>query len=63
MVLENKHVKVLWNVIIKTDKLLDHNRPDIIMIAKKKKVCWLIDVVCPFDTRTNKKERVYRDQI
>ena len=37
MVLENKHVKVLWDFTIKTDKILDHNRPDITMIERKRK--------------------------
>ena len=26
------------------------------MIDKRNKVCWLIDVACPFDTRIDKKE-------
>ena len=55
-VLENEDVKVLWDFPIQTDKKLDHNRPDITMINKRKKVCWLIDVACPFDTRIDKKE-------
>ena len=55
-VLENEDVKVLWDFPIQTDKKLDHNRPDITMIDKRKKVCWLIDVACPFDTRIDKKE-------
>lgn len=56
-VLENEDVKVLWDFPIQTDAKLDHNRPDIVLIDKKKKICFLIDVACPFDTRIEKKER------
>ena len=55
-VLENEDVNVLWDFPIQTDKKLDHKRPDITMIDRRKKVCWLIDVACPFDTRIDKKE-------
>ena len=46
-------LRFLWDFPIQTDKNLDHNRPDITMIDKRNKVCWLIDVACPFDTRIN----------
>ena len=53
-------VKVFWDFPIQTDKELDHNRPDITTIDKRNKVCWLIDVACPFDTRIDKKEKMKR---
>ena len=54
--MENEEVKVLWDFPIQTDKKLDHSRPDITMVDKENKVCWLIDVACPFDRRIDQKE-------
>ena len=55
-VLESKNCKILWDFPIKTDKTLEHNRPDITVIDKKSKKSILIDPACPFDTRIEKKE-------
>ena len=55
-VLESKNCKILWDFPIKTDKTLEHNRPDITVIDKKSKKCLLIDRACSFDTRIQKKE-------
>ena len=38
------------------DNSLEHNRPDVTVIDKKKKKCLLIDPTCPFDIRTEKIE-------
>ena len=46
----------MWDFPIQIDKILEHNRPDITVIDKKIKKCLLIDHVCPFDTRNEKKE-------
>lgn len=56
-VLENENVKILWDMKIQTDKVLAHNRPDIVVFEKGKRSCRLIDVACPFDTRVVEKER------
>ena len=56
-VLENDEVKLLWDFPIQTESKIDHNRPDIVLIHKKEKLCFLIDVACPFDTRIDKKEK------
>ena len=46
-VLESEECKILWDFPIQTDKTLEHNRPDIIVIEKKTKKCLLIDPACP----------------
>ena len=56
-VLENDQVKVLWDFKIQTDLHLDHNRPDIVVLEKKERVCYIIDVACPFDMRVLEKEQ------
>ena len=55
--MENDQVKLLWDFRIQTDHHLDHNRPDIVVLKKASKVCQIIDVACPFDTRIAEKER------
>ena len=40
------------------DRHLDYNRPDIVVMEKEGRVCYIIvDVACPFDTRVAEKER------
>ena len=56
-VLENDDVKILWDFTIQTDHKLDHNKPDIVVVDKKTRVCHIIDVACPFDTRVKEKEQ------
>ena len=55
-VLENEEIKILWDFSVQTDRRLDHNKPDLIVLKKKERECWIIDVACPFDTRVKQKE-------
>ena len=41
-VLENNEIKLLWDFPIQTDRKLEHNRPDITIVFKKKRECQLI---------------------
>ena len=34
----------------------NNNRPDIVVLEKEGRVCFIVDVACPFDTRVAKKE-------
>ena len=34
----------------------DNNRPDIVVLEKEGRVCFIVDVACPFDTRVAEKE-------
>ena len=56
-VTENKKGKILWNMKLQTDKILEHSRPDIVVFEKKNRTCNIVDVACPFDTRVTEKER------
>ena len=56
-VTENEKVKILWDMKIQTDKILEHSRPDIVVFEKEKRTCKIVDVACPFDTRVVEKER------
>ena len=56
-VVENKDVKVLYDFNIFTDKKIKHRRPDIVIINKKEKKTWIIDVSCPMDHNVKEKEK------
>ena len=56
-VLENESVKLLWDFHIQTDHKVEHCRPDLILVDKKKKEALIIDVAVPGDTRIKKAEQ------
>ena len=51
-------MKLLWDSPIQTDYHLDHNRRDIVVLEKEGRMCFIVNVACPFDTRVAEKERV-----
>lgn len=55
-VLENDDYKLLWDMDIKTDKVIKERRPDIIIVKKRSREAFLIDVAVPGDTRIKEKE-------
>ena len=50
-------MKVLWDFKILTDLHLDHYRPDVVVLVKKERVCYIIDAACPFGMRVLEKEQ------
>ena len=52
-VMENEDVKILWHFNIQTDHLIEHRRPDIVVLNKKDSTCDIIDVAVPGDKRVN----------
>ena len=62
-VLENEEVKLLWVFSIETEIEIDHNKLDLILLDKKGRTCYIIDVACPFDTRVEKKEKEKFEQF
>ena len=56
-VLENDEFKILWDINIQCDRIIEARRPDIIFIDKKEKFCKIIDIAIPGDSRVNEKER------
>ena len=53
---DNEKCKLLWDFSIQTDRKLDHNRPDIVLVDKQSKSCLIIDVACPNDWRVESKQ-------
>ena len=55
-VMENEHVKILWDFSIQTDKVISARRPDITVVNKTAKTVTIIDVAVPADKRVSLKE-------
>ena len=55
-VMENEDVKILLGFNIQTDHLIEHRRPDIVVVNKKDSPCDIIDVAFPGGKRVNLKE-------
>jgi len=56
-IIENERVKILWDFTIQTDKRIQHNRPDIVMVNKSEQTTYLIDIAIPADKRCAEKEQ------
>ena len=56
-VIETDEIKILWDMRIQTDNVIENSRPDIVVLNKITRKCVLIDIACPFDTCINEKEQ------
>jgi len=55
-------VKILRDMNIQTDHVIEHRRPDIIIVDKDNKRALLIDIAVPADARVEEKEQEMRDR-
>ena len=55
-VVENDGVKLLWNVNIQCNHIIEVRRPDIVVINKQEKSCLIIDIAIPGDVQVQEKE-------
>ena len=53
---ETDHVKILWDFNIQTDHVIEHRWPDVVVLDKHAKMCHLIDIAVPGDSRVELKE-------
>ena len=56
-VVENKEVKILWDVMIHCDREIKPRKPDIVVVNKNERSCTIIDIAIPGDIRVSKKEK------
>ena len=56
-VVENARVKILWDFNIQTDHVIQHRRPDIVVLCKTERERHLIDIAVPGDKRIELKEQ------
>ena len=53
---EEHGVKLIWDINIQCDNVIEARRPDLILVDKKAKSCVIIDVAIPGDCKINEKE-------
>ena len=56
-VVENGRVKILWDFIIQTDHVIQHRRPDIVVLYKIERKYHLIDITVNGDKKIGSKEQ------
>jgi len=61
-VIETESVKILWDMNIQTDHVIEHRQPDIIVVDKDNKRELLIDIAVPADARVEEKEQERMDR-
>ena len=55
--MENAEVKLLWDVNIQSDHLIEARRPDLVVVIKGERKCIIIDIAVPGDSRTSDREK------
>ena len=55
--IENDKIKLLWDINIQCDNVIEARRPDIVVIDKKERVCLIVDIAVPADRRVEEKEQ------
>ena len=53
---ENKIVRICWDLNLYTDHVIEARQPDIVVVKKEASECLLIDIAVPGDVRVEKKE-------
>ena len=56
-VIENDHVKLLWDFNIQTSTYIQGRRPDVVVVDRDKKTCNIIDIAVPGDAGIVEKEK------
>ena len=54
--MEDDGVKLIWDINIQCDNVMEARRPDLILVDKKVESCVIIDVAVPGDCRIHEKE-------
>ena len=49
--------KILWDVTIQTDHIIEARRPDMVILDKTKNECKIIDLACLFESRIEEREK------
>ena len=57
IVAENEEVKILWDVMVQSDREIRARKPDIAVVNKNERSCVIIDIALPEDIKVSKKER------
>ena len=62
--LENENYKILWDVSIQTDHVIEVRRPDLVVVDKKERICKITDFAVPGDStfEEKKKEKIEKHE-
>ena len=52
-----KIIKILWDFSIQTDHVIEAQRPDLVVVDKKERICKIIDFAVPGDSRIEEKQK------
>ena len=55
-VMENDKVKLLYDFTLQTDREIHHRKPDLVLLKKESRDCFIVDVAIPGDHRIDIKE-------
>ena len=55
-VVENINVKLLWDMAVRCDNVIEARRRDIVLVDQKEESCMTVDVAVPGDGRVHEKE-------
>ena len=58
---EDDDVKIIWDVNIQFDNVIESSRPDLILMDKKAKSCVITDVAIPGDCRIREKSKILKN--
>ena len=50
-------MKILWDFNIQTDHVTEHRRPNVVVLDKLERTCYLINIAEPTDSRVESKEK------
>ena len=54
--MENNEIKLLWDINIQYDNVVEARTPDIIVVSKKENKCIIVDIAIPGDSRVHERE-------
>ena len=60
--IENDRAKILWDFLIRTDKMVVANQQNIVVVNKREKKGEVVDVAIPTDSTTKKHEKLEKYQ-
>ena len=55
-VVENERCKILWDITIHCDHVIEARRPDIVIVEKESNKAIIVDIASPWDHRGHDKE-------
>ena len=56
-IFKNEDYKILWDFSIQTDHDIEAQRPDLVVVDKKRRTCKIIDFAVPGESKIEKKEK------